>query len=387
MKRRMLSLAAALGLVLGACPAFAQPAPITAELHPFPGSVLGTTSAASSGLAFADRWLGDEPFANPALSPVRRLSGGPLLQRVSRQDLRADNRQFDDSAVFDFSSAWGAFALRDVCVFAYAWQPVARFEDFAYIRGDEGSVPAGVVGATTEREIRAGGGLSYGRGAWRVGAAVEWTKRDDSWGVTESYGVPVPGTDVATLTGDGIGFALGGRWETKVLGERALTLGAALHQVPELDLTGSRDTRADGVQALAVTRGSAMEYGASAGLMLSPAVRVSAQVGGRGEQSFDQHPSTVVLPFDNVKPGPAAQWSLGMAYAEPDQPLTLRFGGGQESQTGVPEPRAGVYSLGAGWRFGEDLTLDLAGVRRSIARAGKATSYDDRVVASVVLSF
>lgn len=386
MKRRMLSLAAALGLVLGACPALAQPSPIDPALHAFPGSLLGTTSAASTGMAFADRWLGDEPFANPALAPRRALSAAPLLQRVSRQDLRAGNRQFDESAVFDFSSAWGAYGFGDACVFAYAWQPVARFEDFAFIRGEEGTVPAGVVGSTTERELRAGGGLSLGRGPWRVGAAVEYTKRDDSWGITESFGVPVTGTDVATLTGDGFGFALGVRWEAMVLGERALTLGAAAHQVPELDLTGTRDTRADGVEALAVTRGSAMEYGASAGLLLSPAVKLCAQVGGRGESAYEGiEPSAAA--WAGVQPGPATQWSLGMAYAEPDQPLTIRFGGGQESQTGVPEPRAGVVALGAGWRFGEDLTFDLAGMRRSIARAGKATSYDDRLVASVVLAF
>jgi hypothetical protein len=64
----------------------------------------------------------------------------------------------------------------------------------------------------------------------------------------------------------------------------------------------------------------------------------------------------------------------------------VRCGVGQEQQTGVPEPRAGVYAIGLGWRL-EPLQLDIAVLRRSLARGEQPASYDDRVVAGLTVGF
>ena len=49
----------------------AAPTPLASSRFGFPGSVTNPPSAASAGLALADRWLGDEPFANPAIARGR----------------------------------------------------------------------------------------------------------------------------------------------------------------------------------------------------------------------------------------------------------------------------------------------------------------------------
>ena len=84
--------------------------------------------------------------------------------------------------------------------------------------------------------------------------------------------------------------------------------------------------------------------------------------------------------------GRMLSWGLGLEYGEADQPLTVRCGVGQEQQNGVPEPRAGVYALGLGWRL-DPLRLDLAVLRRSLSRAEQPASYDDRVVAGLTVGF
>ena len=110
---------------------------------------------------------------------------------------------------------------------------------------------------------------------------------------------------------------------------------------------------------------------------MSDAFRVLASLGGRTAQAWDGF---------GVSVGRAVSWSSGLEYEEPEQPWTVRFGLGQEQQVGVPEPRAGVYALGLGWKA-DALRLDLGVLRRSFERAGKATSYDDRVVAGVTVGF
>ena len=87
--------------------AAAPPEPIDPTLFPFPGAVVGPGSAASAGMALADRWLGDEPLSNPAVRLGREVVLSPALLHMSRQDLRADNRNFDETPVFlDASSGW-----------------------------------------------------------------------------------------------------------------------------------------------------------------------------------------------------------------------------------------------------------------------------------------
>lgn len=388
MKRRMSFLAALLALTAARPTAAQSPSPIDPLLHSFPGSVTGTTSAASAGLGLADRWLGEEPFANPAIASSRAVSVSPLLQRVSRQDLRADNREFDDAVHFDVSSGWAAFAVRGVALSVYAWQPVLRHEDVAFIRGEEGTPPAVVACASTQREIRAGLGVSFPvLRSVRVGVAGEWTRRDDSYDLAEESGDPGAGTRELTLSGDGVGIAIGARALLMPFGDRAVTLGAAFRTVPALDLDGDQALRlagGDSDSALSTRRGGSMEGGLSASIAVTPAVRVFAQAGFRGREDYAAGGDA---PFTGVEAGPASGWSLGFEYAEPEVPLQLRAGAGQETQTRVPEPRAGVYALGLGWRIDESLTLDVAGLRRTFAHAGRATSYDDRVVVTVGLRY
>jgi hypothetical protein len=397
MKRRMLIPATALALLAGVCPAIAQtPSPIDPVLHSFPGSVPGTTSAASTGLAFADRWLADEPFLNPAMAPARALSLSPLFESVRRQDLRAHNRQYDDTPYVDASGGWGALAAGPVTVAVYGWQPVLRLEDVAFIRGDEGTSPAVITSLSSQRETRAGVALSTARGAWRFGVAGEWTRREDDFQYEEVSGVPDPGFREVLMSGTGIGGAIGVRGDVKVLHGKALTVGAALRLVPALALSGTQTIdllSGTNTVDFGVDRGSAVEYGVSARLALAPAVRLSAQAGGSGEQAWTAALGAVPAvvgyrpPWQGVAAGATAQWSMGLEYAEPDQPLTIRFGGGQQVQTRVPEGHAGVYALGLGWRFDDTITTDLGVIRRTFARPDKATSYDDRVVASLVLHF
>src|SRR5262249_4791827 len=79
----------------------AQPfALIDPKLFAFLGSSEDPPTAATAGMAIADQWLADEPFYNPATSGARRVIIAPTVFRVSRQDLRAENRNFEDNAVF-----------------------------------------------------------------------------------------------------------------------------------------------------------------------------------------------------------------------------------------------------------------------------------------------
>ena len=120
-------LACAAGLALAA-PARGQlPVTISSELFPFPGSHVSPASAASAGLALADRWLADEPFANPSASRPYTLALSPMLLHVSRQDLRAEHRSYQETSAF-FDAAGGYFSLESgaVGVALYGYQPVVR---------------------------------------------------------------------------------------------------------------------------------------------------------------------------------------------------------------------------------------------------------------------
>src|SRR3989442_4094010 len=101
--RLLVGLASGLALLCSAglepCRA-GPPSPITAELFSFSGAVTTPGSAVSAGVALSDRWLGDEPFNNPAVPLVSALVVSPVLQRMSRQDLRGPNRPFDEQGAF-----------------------------------------------------------------------------------------------------------------------------------------------------------------------------------------------------------------------------------------------------------------------------------------------
>src|SRR5262245_11312504 len=98
----------------------------------FPGQVRHPSSAASAGLALADRWLGAAPFDNPAIELARHAEVSPASVRVRRQDLRARNRSYDETPAFlDAAGAWGVARAGRVALFAYADQPVLRTETSA----------------------------------------------------------------------------------------------------------------------------------------------------------------------------------------------------------------------------------------------------------------
>src|SRR5882672_10422595 len=86
--------------LLLATAALAQPDPMGAALFLFPGFHPSPATATSAGLALSDRWLGDDAFDNPAVAARGRMAVSPLIERLSRQDLRADNRGFDERAAF-----------------------------------------------------------------------------------------------------------------------------------------------------------------------------------------------------------------------------------------------------------------------------------------------
>src|SRR5712692_928819 len=69
-------------------------------LFAFPGAPTSPPSAASAGVALADRWLGGQPFGNPALEAPRGAELSPAIVHISRQDLRAANRNFDEQSAF-----------------------------------------------------------------------------------------------------------------------------------------------------------------------------------------------------------------------------------------------------------------------------------------------
>ncbi|MBI5710519.1 MAG: hypothetical protein HZC42_09485 [Candidatus Eisenbacteria bacterium] len=378
--RRILLLVLGAALSVGA-PARAQlPTPLDRPgLFGFPGSVASPGSAASAGVGLADRWLGDEPFDNPAASPARGVSVSPLLLRVSRQDLRSNYRDYDETAAFlDGAGAWISVPLRGVGIVLYGQHPALRREENAFTRGQLGSPvpPATLITSATSREARAGLALSAVRGALRFGVAGEWTRRSDAYDYEERSGDPAAGTRHADFSGDAAGFAVGAR----LTGAGRVMLGAAVRYAPALTLTGgwrSELLTGDSAAAVSVGRGAAWEGGLSARVTVSPMFHALAALGGRGSRNWDAF---------GVRCGAGAEWRVGGEVHDAREPWTVRFGLGQEVQSGVPEPRAGVVALGFGWKM-ESVTLDFAALRRSLGRAGEPTSYDDRVLASATVGF
>jgi hypothetical protein len=352
------------------------PAPLDiGKFYAFPGSLPGPASAVSAGLGLSDRWLGDEPFDNPAAAPARGVMVAPLFQRVKRQDLPADYSNYNETAGnLDVAGGWLSLPVRGVGVTLYAFEPVLRLEDAAFTTRPE-QVPPGTYATTSSaRELRAGLALSRSWRGARFGAAVEWTRREDFYDFNEVQGTPQPGLRHVDFSGDGIGFQAG----ANVRVASAVVLGGALRRVPSLDLSGQQSSPSlAAVRPVSATRAAGWDGGVSARWTVSDAFRVLASLGGRTAQAWDAF---------GVSAGRALSWSAGAEYEEPEQPWTFRFGLGQDQQAGVPEPRAGVIALGVGWKS-EELRLDLGVLHRSFERARKATSYDDRAVAGVTVGF
>jgi hypothetical protein len=372
------ALCLALGLLVPAGCAWAlPPSPLDQPgLSAFPGAVENPPSAVSAGLGLADLWLGDEPFGNPAAASAREVVLAPVFVRVSRQDLRAVHRNYDETAGF-FDAAGGriSWPVGGASVSLYAGQPVLRLEDNAYTR-----VPPDQPGTfrttSSTREKRAGLAVSHGWRALRLGLAGEWTRRDEVADFEEKSGSPASGTRHADFGGEALGFQAGFRYASNA----RLVMGGAVRCVPALDLEGERRQElllGSDTTAIAVRREAAWEGGVSVRAAVTDAFRLLAAAGGRGAQAWEGF---------GVEAGPAVQWSLGLEFHDERDPWTLRCGAGQEVQRGVPEPRAGLVSLGFGWRM-EGVVLDAAILRRSLQRADRPTSYDDRVLVGATVPF
>ncbi|MGH7731938.1 MAG: hypothetical protein ACRENJ_11895 [Candidatus Eiseniibacteriota bacterium] len=371
-------LAAALALAMPVRPAAAgSPPPLATSLFAFPGSTTHPASAASAGLALADRWLGDDPFSNPASPPAGLALSGAVLH-VSRQDLRAGNRDFDETPAFFDGAGFAVGGARGpLGVSLYAFQPTLRREANAFSRGtatpDPGAPPAAIEATASARELRAGGGVSLGIGAGCVGVGVEWTRREDAYEVIERSGSPTAGTTRLELAGDAVGFQIGGRLGLGDSSVGGITIGVGLRRLPRLavdaplsqpEALGLPDT------TLLAEREPGWELGTSARIAVSPSFRVLAAVGGATAQHWEG--------FD-LSAGRAWEWKLAGEFHDTRDPWTLRFGLGQERQADAAERRADVLSLGYGWAFAWG-QVDVGIAHRTLARATGPRSYEDRVV-------
>lgn len=367
-------------LIVPAAVVAAPPDPIhDRSLFSFPGSVSNPGSGASAGRALADRWLGDEPFDNPAGAPPREIHVSPVLLRMSRQDLRADNLQFDDQSFFvDVASVRVGLTMRSLGLSLYLSQPALRREDNAFERGERGGPiePAVIQSRSTLRERRAGLALSHGIRKLRFGVGAEWTRRDDEYFHHETSGSPDAGDQTLSFAGDGIGVSVGARWELDGAGGASLAIGVGGRLIPSLDLAGAWHVASPLRQidtVVTVQREAAWEAGVSVQAGAGAALRFFGGVGYRGAQEWRGF---------GVTAGRGVLWSLAADYHDPEEPWTARFGIGAEQQDAVPEPRAGLVSLGFGWNWGHS-GLDLGILRRNIRRESGPSSFDDRVLATL----
>ena len=378
--RHLAVLAVALAI---AVPAAAQtPSPIDPTLFSFPGAFDHPPSAASAGVALADRWLGDEPFLNPAALRAERVLASPAMLHQSRQDLRAGNRNFDERpAVFDIAGA--ALGVPYLPVWLYIHQPALRFDDYAFNRGtgtDPNVAPASVEGRADVRETRAGAAAAATVARLRLGAAVEWTRRDDRYETEEQSGAPDQGLRTVTFDGSGVGLALGARFDSPESATHPWVLGAALRAIPEIEVTGEQTLdllSGYSVTPVSAVREAGWEGGLSARYGVSADFSMLASFGGRSAQKWEGF---------GVESGDKSSWALGGVFHAAGDPWTMRIGYGEEQQTGVPETRAGSLGLGMGWDM-DGVILDLGLLHRGIERPGRPRSYDDRVIGSVRVDF
>ena len=170
------------------------------------------------------------------------MSITPIYLKVSRQDLRAQNRTFDDQGgTVNLAGAWAALPIRRLALSAYYWQPVLRSEDNSYDVGTEVSVgpPARVTMKVDASEWIAGVGVSAPLGRTRLGAALEWTGRSDTYSTHEESGAPTSGDQSVDFSGHGMGGQFGVH---TAFGkpDRPIELGAAARYRPSLDLSGTQ---------------------------------------------------------------------------------------------------------------------------------------------------
>ena len=365
--------------------ASALPAPVSG-LFSFPGSNPSPGSAVSAGLALADRWLGDEPFDNPAMARRRGVMVAPVLLRLSRQDLRAGNYAFDEQPAFiDAAGVRAALPVLGFEVAAYGHRFTLRQEDNAFARGELGGPvePAVIESRSRTLEQRAGLAVARRAGILTLGAAAEWSWRDDEYEVTEQSGSPLAGTRRIGFSGDFPGGQAGLRLELPETPLGAIQLGAAARYLPSARFEGEQETvplfAAPDTLDVDLERESGWEGGVSLVDRVTPALRVLVGAGGRTARAWRGSG------FD-VTSGRAWSSSVALEFHDTRDPWTARFGFGREGEEASATPQATVIGLGMGWQWGK-LRADLGVVRRSLEAGDAPTSVDDRVVLSFAQEF
>ena len=349
---------------------------------PFPSEFTAPANAASASLAMADRWLGLSGYENPAASVPRGLELSPVFQRVNRQDMASQNRDYDQVVGYpDFAGARLSLPAGEWGLMAYAWQPVLRLEEFSFSKGPL-ALPAFVRLLTSQRELRAGLGVSRSLGAARVGVSGEWVDRTDRYETEEQTGSPLDSTNVIEMSGTGFGATVGVSWEKDTDRPWGSWFGAAVRYGSELSLDGSSQktfVRADSslTEPFTLTRAPEWSGGVSAKVTLAPATRFVAGVTYR--QGIDYGAGA---PATSSGLG----WSAGLDWKDDELPWGARFGFGQESLPDAFEHRAGLLSFGFTWISG-DLVIDGSILHRNLSHADFARSSDDRAVLSVKVGF
>jgi len=347
---------------------------------PIPGDYVTPSTAASAGLALADRWLGKSVYENPAAIVPGGVEVSPVFQRTSRQDISSVNRDFTqtagyiDLAGFSLSVPTGKWGL-----VLYGWQPVLRLEEQSYTAGPL-VAPAEVRQLDTQREMRGGVAVSRTFGAVRAGVSGEWVHRDDNYETHLQSGDPLAGDRVTKFSGDGYGVSGGVLYEKDPDKVRGVWVGASARYGAEIPLTGTVDQHlavGDTTYGFDATRGSEWSGGLSARMTVSPATRVVLGLSGRSGQSWDGF---------GVETTSGGGWSAGLDWKDDELPWGARFGVGQEWNPGALEKQAGLLSIGFTYVSGT-LVMDVGLMHRNLEREGFAHSADDRAVLTVKVGF
>jgi hypothetical protein len=388
-ERRLLPLLAA--VLVPAALAFAVPA-ARAQVPPalvnpeygfaFPSEFASPVNAASAGVALADRWLGISGFENPAALVPKGLEISPVWQRVNRQDIAAQNRDYDQVIGYpEFAGARLSMPVADWGLMAYAWRPVLRMEEFSYSTGPL-ALPAFRRQLTSQRELRAGVAVSKGISRARIGVSGEYVNRDDRYETSEVSGDPTAGDRVIEMSGDGFGGTLGVSWEKDTDRPWGSWFGAAVRYGSEVLLDGTQVEPAsvvpgDTTATFSLARSAEWSGGVSGKVTLAPATRFVAGLSFR--QGIDygaNQPAT----------GSGYGWSAGIDWKDDELPWGARFGVGQEGLADAVESKAGLLSLGFTWISG-DLAIDASILHRNMSREDFPHSSDDRAVLTVKLDF
>ena len=350
---------------------------------PLPGDYVSPVNAASAGVALADRWLGTTGFENPATSLPRSIQVSPVFQRVSRQDVSSQNRDFEQVSGYpDLLGARLSWPFGAWGVTAYAWQPVLRLEEFSFSTGPLAQ-PAFFRLLTSQREMRAGAAVSRGFGPARFGISGDYVRRDDFYETHEKSGDPLAGDRRIELSGDGFGASAGFTWEKDVDRPWGSWFGGAIRYSSELSLDGSYSGVNDFPDTVAVapdtsysftaTRETEWSGGVSGRVTIAPATWFVAGLSLRTGADWTGL---------GVGTSTGAAWGMGIDWKDPELPWGARFGIGQERNPDALEEKAGLIGVGFTW-VSDDLVIDVGLLHRNLAHGDLPRSSDDRITASV----